>query len=303
VSDQQHTILTLENASQRVGILPQLGGSFACWDVKRDGEWQAIWRRYAPPVGDNRTVGSFPLVPFSNRITGGGFTCDGVFYPMERNRSNCQYPIHGNGWMHEWDVVEHSANVIELAVESRKMHGYPWEYAARQRFSLDGDVMTMRLEVTHLGEKRLPYGLAFHPFQLRGDNANGPRLQFKADGYWIASEDCIPQEHSTALPADYDFNTLRDLGHGKIDNNFTGWDGHMVMERPDIDLRIEWSTTEPAGIDHSVLFRPEGQPFFCFEPITHITDAINREGMPGMRLLEKGQSLALEVKQVLSRIG
>lgn len=296
-------VLTIENAEQRLGILPQLGGSVANWDVARNGAWEAIWRQYAPPVGDNRTVGNFPLVPFSNRITGGGFTCDDVFYPMERNRSNSPFPIHGNGWMHDWEIVSHTATAIELAVESHKMHGYPWEYAARQRYSIEGNVMTMRLEVTHLGEKRLPYGLAFHPFQLRGNNPHGPRLQFKTTGVWLADEQCIPVENVSPQAEYYDFNNLRDLGHGKIDNNFSGWDGKMLMERPDIDLRLAWETTAPSGIDHCVLFRPEGQAFFCFEPITHITDAINRPGMPGMRLLQKGQSLALEVKQTLSRLG
>ena len=296
----EHTILTIENDQQRVGLLPQLGASAAYWDVKHQGEWQPLWRRYAPPVGDSRTVGNFPMVPFSNRITG-GFTCDDVFYPMEPNRTVSPYPMHGNGWMHEWDVAEHSANAIELTVESHKMHGYPWEYAARQRYSIDGNVMTMRLEVTHLGEKRLPYGLGFHAFQWRGDNVDGPNLQFKADGYWISDDLCIPQAHSTDIPASINFNEKKPLDHGKMDNAFTGWDGYMLMERPDLNLRIEWTTTEPAGITECLLFRPDG-PFFCFEPITHITNAINRPGMPGLRLLEKGQSMALEVKQVLSKM-
>lgn len=298
----EYTILNIENNGQRLGLLPELGGSVAHWDVKRAGEWQPIWRRYQPPVEGRRTVGSFPLLPFSNRITGGGITVDGVFYPMERNRADNPFPLHGNGWMQTWQVIEHSANAIELAVESHQFHGYPWDYSARQRYSIDGDVMTMRLEVTHLGDKRMPYGLAFHPFQLRGANPEGPRLQFKADGYWIANELCIPQEHSQALPADRDFNTLRSLGNGHVDNNFTGWNGRMVMERDDIDLRIDWQTTEPSDIHLSVLFRPENSPFFCFEPISHITDAINRPGMPDMRMLEKGQSMALEVRQTLSRL-
>jgi len=297
-----HTILSIENGEQRLRLLPALGGSVANWEVKREDGWQAIWRPFEPTTDGRRVVGNFPLVPFSNRVSGGGITVDGVFYPMERNRTDNAFPLHGNGWMQAWNVVEHSANVIELAVESHQHHGYPWDYTARQRYSLDGNVMTMRLEVTHQGERRMPYGLAFHPFQLRGANPEGPKLQFKADGYWVANEQCIPQSHSTALPIDRDFNVMRRLGNGHVDNNFTGWDGRMVMERDDIDLRIDWQTTEPGDIHLSVLFRPENSPFFCFEPISHITDAVNRPGMPDMRLLEKGQSMALEVRQTLSRL-
>ena len=294
-------ILNIENAQQRVGLMPSLGGSLAYWDVLRNGQWQAIWRRYEPPVDWRRIIGNFALVPWSNRITGGGITVDGAFYPMQPNRAD-PYPIHGDGWMHEWQVKEHSDHVIELTVESRRHHGYPYEYTATQRYSVEGDDMVMRLEVTHLGDKPLPYGLAWHPFILRGDNPNGPRLQFKSDGYWKATSDSVPLDHSTQLPEGWDFNQLRDLGHGKIDNNFSGWDGRMIMERDDIDLRIEWNTTEPAGLDLSILFRPENSPFFCFEPITHITDAFNRPGMPRLRMLNKGEGMALEVRQTLSHL-
>jgi aldose 1-epimerase len=296
-------ILKIENADQRLGLMPTLGGSVAFWEVRRGDTWHAIWRPWAPEQDGRRFVGNLPLVPFSNRITGGGITVDGVFHPMAPNRFD-PVPIHGNGWMHEWETREHSAHVIELGIESRRKHDYPWDYFSTQRYSLTDDSMIMRLEVEHLGDKPMPYGLAWHPFQLRGDNPNGPRLQFKADGYWETNADGIPGEHIKGLPAGWDFNTLTDLGgEGRIDNNFSGWDGRMITERDDIDLRIDWETTEPKNLTTSILFRPENQPFFCFEPITHITDAFNRPGMPGLRTLHKGERMALEVVQKLSRIG
>ncbi|GAB4061045.1 aldose 1-epimerase [Uliginosibacterium sediminicola] len=294
-------VLNIETSEQRLGLMPELGGSVAYWEIRRDGEWKALWRPYAPEVDGRRFVGNLPLVPFSNRITGGGITVDGVFYPMAPNRFD-PVPIHGTGWMHTWDVREHSAQAIELSVTSLKKHGYPWEYASTQRYSLTEDSMTMLLEVEHLGDKPLPYGLAWHPFQLRGDDPQGPRLQFKADGYWASTPEGIAAEHIKGLPEGWDFNTLKPLGHGKIDNNFSGWDGKMIMERDDIDLHLEWETTQPAGLETSILFRPEGQPFFCFEPITHITDAFHRPGMPGLKMLAKGERMTLEVVQKLSRI-
>ncbi len=76
----------------------------------------------------------------------------------------------------------------------------------------------------------------------------------------------------------------------------------MLMERDDIDLRIEATTTEPAGLTTSILFRPDNQTFFCVEPITHITDAFNQPGMPGLRILKKGERIALELVHKLSHI-
>lgn len=295
-------ILQIESANQSLGLLPQLGGSAAFWRIRRDETWHDIWRPYKASYDGSRVVGNFPLVPFSNRISGGGIIIGGVFCPMAPNRGT-SYPIHGTGWMHEWEVREHAGQTIELAVESRRKHDYPWDYAATQRYTLTDDTMRMRLEVEHLGAKPMPYGLGWHPYMLRGNSANGPRLQLKADGYWQNDDDGIPKLHVHQFPAGWDFNTLRTLGHGKIDNNFSGWDGHMLMERDDIDLRIEWETSEPAALTTSILFRPENQSFFCVEPVTHITDAFNLPGMPGLRMLKKGERMALEVVQRVSHIG
>ncbi|MFT4173610.1 MAG: aldose 1-epimerase [Rhodocyclaceae bacterium] len=295
------TILTIQTDGQRLGILPGMGGSAAFWEVLRDDAWQPIWRPYEATSDGRRIVGNFPLVPWSNRITAGGITVDGTFHPMEVNRGDVAYPIHGNGWMQAWHVQHHTERRLELVLESHRYHDYPYDYEATQLFEVDEDGMTMRLEVTHLGDVPMPYGLAWHPFYLRGADLDGPRVQFAASGYWQETGS-LPTEHVNGLPPAWDFNTLRPLGHGRIDNNFSGWDGRMRMERDDIDLTIDWTTVEPAGLDLAIFFRPERQPFFCFEPITHITDAFHRPGMPGLRMLSHGQGMALEVRQRLGRV-
>lgn len=294
--------IALENAEQRIGIMPAYGASAAFWEVRRGDVWHPVWRPWAPPQGERRFVANFPLVPFSNRVTGGGITVDGEFHPMRPNRFD-PVPIHGTGWMHRWDVLSQSSTELLLAIESRRKHDYPWEYRAAERYALDGNTMIMALEVENIGDKRMPFGLAFHPFYLQGDDQQGARVQFKADGYWLAEADCIPTEHSKDIPADRNFNQLHALGReGYIDNNYTGWDGRAVIERDDIDLRIDLVTTEPQGLDTCILFRPDKQAFFCFEPITHITDAFHRPGMPGLRMLAPGESMRLEVRQTLSRL-
>lgn len=295
------TILTIGNDEQRLGVLPALGGSAAFWEVRRDDAWQPLWRPYQPSYDGRRIVSNFPLVPWSNRVTAGGITVDGVFHPMANNRDDVPYPIHGNGWMQVWQVEEHTDARIHMLLESHRHHDYPYDYEATQTYAVEGEVMSMRLAVTHLGDTPMPYGLAWHPFYLRGADIDGPRLQFAADGYWKETGS-LPTDHVQGVPPDWDFNTLRTLGHGRIDNNFSGWNGRMRMERDDIDLALEWDTVEPAGLDLSIFFRPDNQPFFCFEPITHITDAFHRPGMPGLRMLSHGQSMALEVRQRVSRL-
>ena len=94
-------LIVLENADQRLGLLPELGGSAAFWEVKRAERWCPIWRPYAPNP-ERRTVANFPLLPWSNRLFGGGIEVDGRFYPMASNRPDSPVPMHGTGWMHAW---------------------------------------------------------------------------------------------------------------------------------------------------------------------------------------------------------
>lgn len=293
-------LIILENAEQRVGLLPELGGSAAFWEVRREEHWCPIWRPYVPNP-ERRTVANFPLLPWSNRLVGGGVEVDGKFYPMAPNRADEGLPMHGTAWMHAWTVVSQSDKHVEMQLDCVPDAGSPWHFSARQLYWLEDSGMSMRLEVTHLGPVRMPYGLGFHPYILRNPGGPDVKLRFGAAGYWPGDKG-VPVEHYAALPAEWDFNRLRDIGQGKIDHNFHGCDGRMHMERPDINLRLDWHTTEPHGLDSAILYRPAHGEWFCYEPVTHITGAHARPGMPGLRLLEHGRSMALEVRQTLSRI-
>ncbi len=294
-------ILYLENAVQRVGLIPELGGSAASWELRHNDAWAPLWRPFSARPGQ-RIVANFPLLPWSNRLTGGGFHLDGRFHAVGPNRPDAAVPMHGTGWMHAWEVLQQDAHSIVFGVEARHPLGYPWHFEARQTYRIDGACMSMRLEVTHLGEARLPYGLGFHPYILRPPREADLRLRFGASGFWECAERGLPSRHRHGLPAEWDFRELRPLGQGLIDHLFTGCDAQMRMERRDLDLAIDWLTTEPELLDMAILYRPEHGEWFCYEPVTHLTDAFNRRGMPGLRLLEKGQSMALEVHQTLSRL-
>ena len=53
---------------------------------------------------------------------------------------------------------------------------------------------------------------------------------------------------------------------------------------------------------HAVYYTPEGRDFFAFEPVTNMTDGINRiDGMTdhGMAILRPGETLAGIVRYIL----
>ena len=90
--------LTLETADAVVEIVPRLGGSLSAFDLKMNGDRVPILRRWTGEWENPRALASSPMVPWFNRIPGGGFSFGGKFYPIANNDPLDRFPIHGDGW-------------------------------------------------------------------------------------------------------------------------------------------------------------------------------------------------------------
>ena len=71
-----------------------------------------------------------------------------------------------------------------------------------------------------------------------------------------------------------------------VDNCFTGWSGSARIDTPHHRIAIEASD----ALGCAVFFRPAGQPFFAFEPVSHANNALNGNEPP-MHVLAPAQTL------------
>ncbi|WP_151634852.1 aldose 1-epimerase [Noviherbaspirillum aerium] len=287
--------LTLESDRQRLLLAPEFGGGVIGWDWKLNDQWSPMFRPWNGKSEDRYTLSCFPLVPWSNRITGGGFEHEGVFHPIRLNRTGESYPIHGDGWMQAWQVSERTGDRIKLSLESDKFDSNPYHYRSTQTFLLLPDGLQIDLTVTHLGQGTLPYGLGLHPYFMRNAQT---RFMAKAEGVWLSGDDPIPVEHTTNFPETWDYNTPAPLEGPMIDNCFSGWNGKAVIEYPDRALTLTMVMPDCNG--YSLMYRPLGFDYFCFEPITHPIDAFHMSNQPGLAILGHGDSLALRAKFLVS---
>ena len=69
-----HPIAWLDHAGQRLGLVPSLGGSVAAWQLDRPQGLFDLWRPWDGKTPDLYRLASFAMVPWSNRISGGGFS-------------------------------------------------------------------------------------------------------------------------------------------------------------------------------------------------------------------------------------
>jgi len=284
-------IITLESDTQRLHVSPVMGGSVTAWDWKAGEQWAPVFRPWDGISGDRYTLACFPLVPWSNRITQGGFEYEGAFYPIHANRTEEHYPIHGNGWLQSWQVAERADNRIKLALDSRGFDRSDFYYRSTETFLLLTDGLQIDLTVTNMGQKTLPFGLGLHPYFVRNKRT---RLMFKAEGVWLSGADPIPTEYTTNFPSTWDYNTLSPLDGPLIDNCFTGWNGKAVIDYPDRGISATMIMPDCNG--YTLFYRPPGLDFFCLEPITHPIDAFHMPNQPGLAYLSHGDSLALRAK-------
>jgi len=298
-----HTVYWLRHAGQRLGLVPSLGGGVAAWTLERPDGALDLLRPWDGKNTDRYSLASFPMVPWSNRIGGGGFTQNGNHYPIALNRTGEPYPIHGDGWLQLWTLRQPAADALEMALESDCFDGNPYQYSALQRFVLRDNGMDQTLSVTHRGKQALPYGLGQHPWFMRTPQT---RLQANVKGVWLSGKDPMPLAHSPRFPPSWDLPNGLNVNGTLVDNAFTGWNGSAQIHWPEHQLQLEMRVPEllerstPDGF--CLLYRPPQGPAFCFEPVSHPIDAFNLADQPGVRVLQPGETLTLHVEWRLGRL-
>ncbi|MBI5719307.1 MAG: aldose 1-epimerase [Burkholderiales bacterium] len=292
-------VIRLEAAGQRLGLVPALGGGVAEWCLVREGVDHHLWRPWSGASNDRYSLASFAMLPWSNRISGGGFEHRGRFEPMRPNRAGEPYPIHGDGWLQPWQVARQEARAIEIALASRGHGGNPYHYEARQRFELHDDGLEQSVSVVHLGERPLPYGLGLHPWFPRSP---GTTVQARVSGVWLCGDDPIPTAHTTHFPPGWDLGAGASMHGTLIDNGYSGWDGEATLRWPErgLVLRLTMMPLQtprgPVPPAWCLIYRPPAGEAFCFEPITQPIDAFHLEGRPGLVELARGEALTLRVR-------
>jgi aldose 1-epimerase len=286
--------IAIETDEALVEIVPRLGGSLAAFDLKRDKEALPIFRRWTGESENPRALASSPMVPWFNRISGGGFNFGGKFYPVEPNDPLEPVPLHGDGWMSPWDVVEKKPDHVVLRLRSRAIP--PFDYEATQTISLVGAALDIDLSLRHHGQVPIPYGLGLHPWLVR---TPGVTLEAKATGMWLEQPPEFPPKTEPApMPDKWNFNTARPLPDDFIDNGYAGWDGRGRIVWSDRKVALDVEADAGTRYYHAYSLGKDS-PVFCFEPVTHPNNAHCKPGTPeanGLRVLAPGATTSMRTR-------
>lgn len=281
--------LTLENTLLRLEVAPEIGGSVVRFEALRKESVLPLFRPGTAGETEPNRMGLYPLVPWANRISGGGFEWQGEHYPLAPNRSDEPFPIHGDGWQQAWTVTHQTATQATLELESR--HQPPFDYRALLIYRLDGATLTVELVITHQGEQPAPYGLGVHPWFPRSDDV---QIDAPSDGVWEVDAEQLPTRwRAIGERPEWDFNRrAAGLPAEAVDNLFTGWSGHASLHWPTRDLTL-YIDTDPACPRYHVYSPGAAADVFCFEPINHDVDAHHYDDPleHGLVELKQGQTV------------
>ncbi len=264
-------IVSLRSGGLSLDLCPALGGSITAlsWNHPKNGSIDLL--RPTPPASiakaDIEAVACFPLTPFSNRVRHGRFTFEGreIVMPANTNEPHVQ---HGHGWQRPWDVAMATDDMAILRL-THAADEWPFDYVMEQRFQLAGGGLAIDLVARNEDERAMPYGFGLHPYFLHTPRC---RLTAAVSGFWESDAEVMPVQH-TPPPAALDPAKGLPVAEQTMDNAFTGWDGHAVIEWPENATRLAMSASAPFGV--LVVYIPPGESYFCAEPVSNTTDAFN----------------------------
>lgn len=286
-------MLELTSGPLHLTLLPECGGSIGRFDAWHRGERFPILRPAADNAGHALECGCFPLVPFSNRISGGTFIWNEEQIILEPNMKGDPSPLHGQGWLAAWQVEssrpDHAALVYRHAADE-----WPWNYEARIDYHLLADRLVSTLSCRNLSLGTMPCGLGFHPYFMC-DAAT--HLETDGVHVWTVDEHVIPVER---IPATGRFALDGPVCGRDLDNGYDGWSGVARIRQPGHPFDIQLSSP---GVHYFQLYSPAAGGIFAAEPVTHANDALSRSdkerAMLGIRALGSGEEMSLSMDLVI----
>ena len=284
-------MLELSAGDLSLGLVPEAGGAIA-WltvgglDVLRRGD----------PTIDPTAAACFPLVPYSGPVVGGRFRYEGGEHRLEHNHPNEPEPIHGEGWVVPWELVDFTSTTATLRYRHVARPGtFPFVYEAEQRFALDADGLTIAMSVTNRATGRCPPGSACIPTSRTGVVCGSSWLQ-PACGHAILST--APVRRSCRYRRKWNFASRRPARDLVVDDLFLGWGGRARLDWPERGLTVEIAADPVFGFVQ--LFSTADEDFLCVEPVSNANDGFNlcAAGIDGhgVRVVGPGDRLAGQVR-------
>jgi aldose 1-epimerase len=277
--------LALQSGALRCELRPDLGGCVA--GLWFDGQ-QVLRSTPAAQLQDVRVSGSYPLVPYSNRIGWRRLLWAGQEYTLPQNFAPEPHTIHGVGWERSWAVEQVNATQAVLGYHHAGDASWPFAFDSHQTFTLTDHAFAMHFSITNRAAVAAPVGLGWHPYFAKSARTH---IQFAATGRWEMDADTLPTRRLANPGLDTDCSSL------DLDHCFDGWSGTLQLNEGGLLLQV----TSDLGC--LVVFTTPGRDSIAIEPVSHVNNALALAGQTGqspeslgIRVLQPGQTFSASMR-------
>ena len=282
--------ISLKAGAMRCEINPSLGGCVAgLWHAGQ----QVLRSTPAADLQSVRVSGSYPLVPYSNRVGYGQLHWDGKQTQLALNFEPEPHAIHGVGWEHAWTVEDSSDTHAVLAYRHQPDASWPFAFDTRQTFTLTAEALEMHMSVTNRADVAAPAGLGWHPYFAKSPKT---RIAFAAKGRWEMGADKLPTGRLAHAGLDTDCTSL------KVDHCFDGWSGSLLLTEGPLQMKVS------SALSWLVVFTTPERDNIAIEPVSHVNNALALAAQTGvtpqslgMRVLQPGETLEASMRIQVER--
>jgi aldose 1-epimerase len=278
--------LELHAGNLRLALRPDLGGCIA-------GLWRgdvAVLRSGEPGALEGaRQSGCYPLAPYSNRLGYRRFRWQGHEHTTQANFDDNPHSVHGMAWQRPWSVAAQSESEAELHLVHPGDADWPFAFELRQRFVLTPGALEMHLVFSNTAAQPQPVGLGWHPYFPKRHHS---RLHIELTDRWENDPSGLPTRKVPQPGID------GDVAHLGFDNCFEGWRGPARIRDEKLSMRLT------SSLPYLVVFTPDTKPYYCVEPVSHVSNAIHMSdpAAHGLRSVAAGSSfdgwMKLEIEGV-----
>jgi aldose 1-epimerase len=240
------------------------------------------------------------LFPFPNRIEDAMWTWKGRTYLQKKNGIPIQ--LHSLVYDEVWEYIEPKFGMEEVFFSTylnvNKDHpiykGYPFEFRLMLTYKLTSQDLTVTYNVENRDNKEMPFGFAIHPFFNKLSGEKDTLISVPAL-YWYETRSDVDKVFLNKYKGGFElipnilptcrlkcvYNDEKNLinpvsvGSVDLDNVYTGFlpGDNSYIDYTTLNLKLNLLFSN--DFTHVVVYTPQGKPYFCIEPQTCSTDAIN----------------------------
>lgn len=276
--------LVISSGPHTLEIAPQAGGRitrFATADTHGVQEWLAPVTVASWPCDVWPKGGSYPLVPFSNRVRDARFAGpDGSLVELA-TFPGMPHALHGFGQFAAWQVELHEPDCAVLRfVHRADQHGWPWAFEAVQLIEATSEGARLSMRVLNRSSQPMPVGLGFHPYFAARE------AEVDAATLWRHEEEIAVGVAGEAPPRRH----ARELqGYTRY---LSGWDGRATLHYAQ---GRTLALMAGDALSHVVVHCPAGAGYLCVEPVSHVSDGFNLAARgvdgTGVAVIEPGSEI------------